>query len=71
MEDMGDKAEKVQGGKFSKLGGIVKGAAGIMGGIAVAARRVAIKLGKEVVESFGELEQNLGGSEAVFGEYAA
>jgi len=29
------------------------------------------KLGKEVVQSFGELEQNLGGSEAVFGEYAA
>lgn len=31
----------------------------------------AIKLGKEVIQSFGELEQNLGGSEAVFGEYAA
>ena len=30
----------------------------------------AIKLGKEVVQQFGELEQNLGGSEAVFGKYA-
>lgn len=30
----------------------------------------AIKMGVSVVKQFGELEQNLGGSEAVFGEYA-
>ena len=42
-----------------------------MGAAAAAAGAAAIKLGKEVVEQFGELEQNLGGSEAVFGEYAA
>ncbi len=39
--------------------------------VAGAAGAAAIKLGKEVVKSFGELEQNLGGSEAVFGKYAA
>lgn len=31
---------------------------------------MAIKFGKNVVMSYAELEQNLGGSEAVFGEYA-
>lgn len=31
---------------------------------------MAIDFGKTVIESYGELEQNLGGSEAVFGEYA-
>lgn len=40
-------------------------------GVAVAAVGAAVVgLGKQVVEGFGELEQNLGGSEAVFGEYA-
>lgn len=32
---------------------------------------MAIEFGKTVIEKYGELEQNLGGSEAVFGEYAA
>ena len=41
-----------------------------MGAVAVAAGAAAIKLGKEVVQQFGELEQDLGGSEAVFGAYA-
>ena len=31
---------------------------------------MAIDFGKQVIESYGELEQNLGGSETVFGEYA-
>ena len=30
----------------------------------------AIDFGKRVIESYGELEQNLGGSKSVFGEYA-
>ena len=38
--------------------------------VAAAAGAAAIAMAKEVVASFGELEQNLGGSEAVFGEYA-
>ena len=59
------------GGRFSNLGEILKGVGVAMGAVAVAAGAVAIKLGKDVLEAFGELEQNLGGSEAVFGEYAA
>ena len=31
---------------------------------------MAIDFGKKIIDSYGELEQNLGGSEAVFGEYA-
>lgn len=70
VESAGDSAEK-SGSKFDKLGGILKGSAVAMGAVAVAAGAAAIKLGKEVIGQFGELEQNLGGSEAVFGEYAA
>jgi phage-related protein len=50
---------------------VLKGVAAAAGAVAVAAGAAAVKIGKEVVAAFGELEQNLGGSEAVFGEYAA
>lgn len=70
LKEAGDDAEK-SGGKFDKLGSTLKGVAAAMGTAAVAAGAAAFKLGKEVVEQFGELEQNLGGSEAVFGKYAA
>jgi len=69
LKEAGDDAEK-SGGKFDKLGSTLKGVAAAMGTAAVAAGAAAFKLGKEVVEQFGELEQNLGGSEAVFGKYA-
>ena len=65
------KEADASGGKFEKLGSIVKGVGVAMGSIAVAAGAAAFQLGKEVVQQFGELEQNLGGSEAVFGKYAA
>ena len=67
LADAQDKAAKSSHG----LGAALKTAAGVMGTVAVAAGAAAVKLGKEVVAQFGELEQNLGGSEAVFGEYAA
>lgn len=70
LDNSGKSAED-SGGKFEKLGGILKGIGVAMGTVAVAAGAAAIKLGKEVVTQFGELEQNLGGSEAVFGAYAA
>jgi phage-related protein len=76
-KDGGDAVEKAgkqagdSEGRFSKLGGVLKGLAAGMGTVAVAAGAIAVKLGKEVVQAFSELEQNLGGSEAVFGEYAA
>jgi hypothetical protein len=70
LKEAGDDAEK-SGGKFDKLGNTLKGVSVAMGAAAVAAGAVAFKLGKEAVDQFGELEQNLGGSEAVFGKYAA
>jgi hypothetical protein len=75
-EDAGEKAKKSGddaeqgGGGWDKLGGVLKGVAVAAGAVAVAAGAAAVKIGKEVVSAFGELEQNLGGSEAVFGEYA-
>ncbi len=48
-----------------------KTAAAGIAAVGAATGAAAIKLGKEVIAEFGELEQNLGGSEAVFGKYAA
>ena len=70
LEESGKQAEK-SGEKFEKLGGVLTTVGTAMGTVAVAAGAAAVKLGKDVVEQYGELEQNLGGSEAVFGEYAA
>lgn len=39
--------------------------------VVAAAMAATVAFAKSVVQQFGELEQNLGGSEAVFGEYAA
>jgi len=66
MNNAGDSVNNLQG-KFSGLANFLK--VSFIGGLA-AAGAVAIKLGKDVVKQFGELEQNLGGSEAVFGKYA-
>lgn len=57
------EAEKKHSDVLGKLAGAFAAVVGAASGAAVA-------IGKEVVSSFGELEQNLGGSEAVFGEYA-
>jgi len=69
VKDLGDESDKT-GGKFEKFGGILKGVGAAMGAAAAAAGAATVKLAKDAVMSFGELEQNLGGSEAVFGEYA-
>ena len=58
ITDSGENAEKA-GGKFEKLGSILSGIGKAMGTVAAAAGAAAIKLGKEVVQQFGELEQNL------------
>lgn len=53
--------------KFTEtLAGVGKAAAAA----AVAVGAAAVKLAKEVISGTAELEQNVGGSEAVFGEYA-
>ena len=59
------------GKSFATAGKIAATGAGVMGAGMVAATGAAIKLGQTVVKQFGELEQNLGGSEAVFGKYAS
>jgi len=69
LQDSAKSADDASG-KFDKLGGVLKGVGASMGAASVAAGVAAFKLGKEVIEQFGELEQNLGGSEAVFGKYA-
>lgn len=57
-------------GAFDKLGGMAKaGGLAIAGGIAAGAVGVGALVGK-MIQSQAELEQQLGGSEAVFGEYA-
>ena len=68
-EDAGDSADKASD-KFSGLGTVLKSVGAAVGTVVAAAAAAAIALGKEVVDSFAELEQNLGGAEAVFGEYA-
>lgn len=49
---------------------MLRGIGTALAAVAAAAVAAAIKLGKDVVTQFSELEQNLGGAEAVFGEYA-
>jgi hypothetical protein len=70
MGNLGKETD-ISGGKLGKFGGIAKNVGIAVGAVTLAAAAAAISMGKKVVEQFGELEQNLGGSEAVFGEYAA
>ena len=53
--------------KFKEVAGKVGEA---FGAAVVAIGAAAVGLGKAVVDSYGELEQNLGGAEAVYGKYA-
>lgn len=66
MEKAGDAAKKAAHVGFEALKTGAKANVAALGAVSAA----ALKLGQEVVESYGELEQNLGGSEAVFGAYA-
>ena len=78
VEDFGEEADK-SGKSALSLGDIIKAnliSDAVMSGLKSLANGMKnvgsamISFGKDVVESYGELEQNLGGSEAVFGEYA-
>jgi len=69
MDDAGESAEK-SGEKFEKFKGILAGVGAAVASVTAAAGAAAVKLAKDVIDQFGELEQNLGGSEAVFGEHA-
>ena len=76
MSGLGDKAEETgknieeAGEKGSSFGSILavgcEAALAVLGAVATAAGALA----KEVVSSYGDLQQSIGGSEAVFGDYA-
>ena len=68
-KDAGAAADDA-GSRFDGFSAVLKGVGAAAATAAAAAGAAAIKLGTEVVSSFGELEQNLGGSEVVFGEWA-
>jgi len=70
VEDAANQSDRAKE-RFEKLNGVLKSVGIAMGSVLIAAGAAVYKLGKAVVEQFGQLEQNLGGSEAVFGEYAA
>ena len=70
VDESGESAEKAEK-KFSKLGAVMKTVGAAMAAATAAAAGATVKLAKDVIDSYGELEQNLGGSEAVFGKYAA
>ena len=79
VEDFGKETEK-SGEKTVSFGEILKAnltSEAIIGGVKALASGIAsvgkamVDFGKDAIDSFGELEQNLGGSEAVFGEYAS
>lgn len=74
MRQAGQQAEEMKGklgGFGNSLASSLKVGFAAVGTVAAAAGAAAVSLAKNVISSFGELEQNLGGSEAVFGEYAA
>lgn len=66
---MADEAEDSTG-KFDGFKAALGGIGAVLGSITAAAGAAAVAMAKTVVQSFGELEQNLGGSEAVFRDYA-
>lgn len=72
-KQLGDEVDSNSGGfqgAIGRLGGLAKaGGLAIAGGIAAGAAGLAALTGK-MLTSGAELEQQLGGSEAVFGEYA-
>src|SRR5699024_6241984 len=58
-------------GVLAKFGKGLGGAAATAGVAMAAVTAGAVALGTKVVKSFAELEQNMGGSVAVFGDYAS
>lgn len=63
-----DDTEKKSKGLFSKLSSAAGTAMKAIGVATLAAGAAAIKLGKDVAEAYGELEQLRGGAELMFGE---
>lgn len=68
-EDSGDKAEKAKE-RWSKFGDALKTLAATAAAAAAAVAGVAMKLGKEVVSSYADYEQLVGGVETLFRDSA-
>lgn len=68
-EDSGDKAEKAKE-RWSKFGDALKTLAATAAAAAAAVAGVALKLGKEVVSSYADYEQLVGGVETLFKDSA-
>lgn len=69
LNDTGDELDE-SSGKFDKFKSIISGVGAALGAVATAAGAASIAVAKQVVNAFSELEQNLGGSVAVFEDYA-
>ena len=69
LEDAAEAAEESEK-SFSGLGTVLKSVGAAMGTVVVAAGAATVKLATGVIEQFGELEQNMGGAVAVYGDYA-
>lgn len=67
VSGLGDAAEE-SGGKFEKLGGVLKGVGTAIAAVSAAAAAGAVALGKEVVSSFADYEQLVGGVDTLFGD---
>lgn len=71
LKDTKDRMADIRKEKFEKaIAGITAGFAAMSAALVGVGKATASMMGK-VVNAFGELEQNIGGSEAVFGEYAS
>lgn len=67
---VGSATAKISAAGIKTVGASVNAAAQGFKAYALSATGAAAALGIAAIKSYGELEQNLGGSEAVFGEYA-
>lgn len=75
-DEMGDEildaAEAAENSEksFAGLGSVLKTVGAAMGTVIAAAGAATVKLATSVVQQFGELEQNMGGAVAVYGDHA-
>ena len=69
LKGLSDEGEK-SSGKLSKFGSVMGAVGKGVVAVGTAVGTASVALVKGVSSSFGELQQNLGGSEAVYGKYA-
>lgn len=67
---LGDSAE-ISGGKFEKLGSVLRGAGTAILAVSAAAGAGAVALGKEVISAYADYEQLVGGVDTLFNKASA